>query len=260
MGVIQTNEWLEELDGDLIGICKKLRDYFPDASVPDIHQHLLTFGMYNLSKDGSALSKKLFENGAWSIVQQEYEQLRQLWKGPDVPIFIFPSDPNNKLLTDEFSGKAGLSFQDKLFLFISPNNTEVEIKALLTHEYNHVCRLAKYSKREVDYILLDTVILEGLAEMAVFERFGKEYNSKFLSLYSNEELEKLWREIVFFEKEQLKGTAIHYEVLYGMGSYPKMVGYCVGFYLVWNFLKDKTLHSDEILAIPSHKIAQLSTK
>ncbi|WP_369010262.1 DUF2268 domain-containing putative Zn-dependent protease [Oceanobacillus alkalisoli] len=54
-----------------------------------------------------------------------------------MPIFIFPSDRSNT----EINGKSGLSFHDKLFLFISGETSLTEIKALLTHEYYHVCRL-----------------------------------------------------------------------------------------------------------------------
>ncbi|WP_041071916.1 DUF2268 domain-containing protein [Bacillus sp. OxB-1] len=259
MGVVNTNDWLTESDGNPIDLCKKLSSFFPDASVSDIYHHLLTFGMYPSAEEGRKMSEKLEENNVWTIAQHEFEQLQQLWQGPDVPIFIFPSDSDNELLMREFNGKSGLAFQDKLFLFIAPHNTESEILALLTHEYNHVCRLTKYPKREEEYVLLDTIIMEGLAEMAVQERLGEGANPAWLSLYADEVLEKLWIELVYPEKDQAKMTATHQEVLYGLGSYPKMAGYCVGYYLVRTFLNGKALHTADLFTYSSSRIAQLPT-
>ncbi|MEK3936916.1 DUF2268 domain-containing putative Zn-dependent protease [Sporosarcina sp. FSL W7-1349] len=259
MGVVKTNDWLRESDGNPIGLCKKLSSFFPNASVTDIYYHLLAYGMYTSAQNGRDMREKLEENKVWTIAQHEFEQLQQLWQGPDVPIFIFPSDSDNELLMREFNGKSGIAYQDKLFLFIAPHNTKSEIQALLTHEYSHVCRLTKYPKREEEYVLLDTIILEGLAEMAVYERQGEGANPAWLSLYADEVLEKLWKESVYPEKDQAKRTAIHQEVLYGLGSYPKMTGYCVGYYLVRNFLKGKTLHTGDLFTYPSSRIAQLPT-
>ena len=61
---------------------------------------------------------------------------------------------------------------------------------MFTHEYNHVCRLSKFQKSEEDYVLLDSIILEGLAENAVRERLGEEFLATWTSYYSNEELKK----------------------------------------------------------------------
>src|SRR5699024_2978860 len=105
------------------------------------------------------------------------------WNGPNIPIFILPSDQHNRKLQRELSGKSGLTFQDKLFLFISEDTSESELKSLFTHEYNHVCRLSQYPKEE-DYTLLDTIILEGLAENAVRERFGDQATANWTRHYS----------------------------------------------------------------------------
>ena len=126
--------------------------------------------------------------------------------------------PDNKQLVREFNGKSGLAYADKLFLFISPQNTATEIRAILTHEYNHVCRLNKFPKREEDCTLLDTIILEGLAEMAVAERFGKDFTSSWTSLYSDRQLARFWKEFVYPNRNQVKESDIHEEVLYGLRS------------------------------------------
>ena len=91
---------------------------------------------------------KLQSNQVWEIIQNEAQSLQKLWKGPEIPIFIFPSETSNEIIKIEFNGKSGLAFKDKLFLFISEENNEVEIRSLLTHEYNHVCRLTYYQNRK----------------------------------------------------------------------------------------------------------------
>ncbi|WP_252504289.1 DUF2268 domain-containing protein [Sporosarcina sp. Marseille-Q4943] len=258
MAVVRTDRWIAESQGDPFKVCKYLIKHFPTASAAEIHHHLSMFGMYRSAKQGRELGKKLFAKDVWEIAANELELLQSEWNGPSVPIFIFPSDIANTDLMLDFNGKSGLSYADKLFLFISPYNTETEIKALLTHEYNHVCRLNKYPKREQQYTLLDTIILEGLAEMAVEERFGKASTSLWTSLYSDTQLNKLWKEIIYPKRNYVKESEIHEEVLYGFGDTPHMAGYCVGYYVVRNFLKRTNLQPGDILTLPSTEIAQLT--
>ncbi|MCM3639026.1 DUF2268 domain-containing protein [Sporosarcina luteola] len=257
MTVVRTDKWIEESAGDPSEVCANLSQYFPTGTVSDIHHHLTMFGMYLSAKQGRALTKKLQSNNVWDISAKEFGLLRSKWKGPSVPVFIFPSDSYNKVLAREFKGKSGLAYADKIFLFISPNNTETEIKAILTHEYNHVCRLNMFPKREEDCTLLDTIILEGLAEVAVAERFGEDFTSSWTSLYSERQLARFWKEVVYPNRNHLKESKIHDKVLYGLSRYPHMAGYAVGYYVVRNFLKGTDFHVVDLLTRPSTEIAQL---
>ncbi|MFC5602854.1 DUF2268 domain-containing protein [Sporosarcina koreensis] len=257
MTVVRTDKWIEESGGDPSKVCAKLSQYFPTASAEEIHHHLTIFGMYVSAKQGSALTKKLQTNNAWDISSNELKLLRSKWSGPSVPVFIFPSDSYNKVLVREFNGKSGLAYADKVFLFISPHNTETEIKAILTHEYNHVCRLNRFPKREEDCTLLDTIILEGLAEVAVAERFGEDFTSSWTSMYSDRQLARFWKEFIYPNRNQRKESDAHEEVLYGLGRYPHMAGYAVGYYVVRNFMKGTDLHAEDLLTLPSKEIAQL---
>lgn len=101
----------------------------------------------------------------------EYEKLKSWLKGPDVPIFILLSDSYNRTVQEEYNGKAGLSMRHVIFLFVCGRNSVEELKALLTHEYHHICRLHQIETKETEYTLLDTMIMEGLAEQAVYERY-----------------------------------------------------------------------------------------
>ena len=58
-----------------------------------------------------------------------------------------------------------------IFLFVCGRNSVEELKVLLAHEYHHICRLHQIETKETEYTLLDTMIMEGLAEQAVTERY-----------------------------------------------------------------------------------------
>lgn len=86
-------------------------------------------------------------NKLYDLIEKEVQILQKLWDGPDMPIFILPADTQHPVLKSQ-QGKSGLAFPDKLFLFITEKLEWNEIKALLTHEYNHVCRLKHYKNRQ----------------------------------------------------------------------------------------------------------------
>lgn len=253
---MQTDKWLLDTYDDPIALCEMIRKYFDDDVSPsEIYHHLMSHGMYRVPLiNGREVIKKLQHNKVWSIVKQEAQQLQQLWKGPDIPIFIFPSDANNQNLKQNFNGKSGVAFTNKLFLFISEDNTENEIRALFTHEYNHICRLAHFSKDEKDYVLLDAILLEGLAEHAVKERLGEKYTSSWTSYYSKEELENMWAKTVITYKDLPRNHRRHQDILYGLRFYPKMLGYCTGYYLVQKYIDANHLTTAELLGKPSDKM------
>lgn len=257
MTVIQTDEWLLDSWDDPLQLCEKLKPYFPKASADDIYHHLMMHGMYDSLADGEKFIKHMQKQQLWNIVQKESQSLIKLWNGPKVPIFIFPSDVYNRKLQRQFNGHAGLAFNDKLFLFVSNSISNNEIKALLTHEYNHICRLTKHRKKEQDYVLLDTIILEGLAECAVLEHLGEEYIAKWTSYYDEDQLENLWQRLIFPTRNIPINHQKHHDLLYGLQFYPSMVGYCVGYYVVKKFLHENNMTTKDALNLPSHTIANL---
>ncbi|KAB7707078.1 Zn-dependent protease [Bacillus aerolatus] len=258
MSVVRTDEWLLDFYYKPIEICKKIEDYFEGASAADIYGELTWHGMYcRPDKNGFEVVENLQKNNVWEIVQKEEQELRKLWSGPDIPIFILPSDTNSRRMKYEYNGKSGLAFKNKLFLFISENNTENEIRAILTHEYNHVCRLGNYQKNEEDYVLLDSIIMEGLAENAVRERIGEEFVAAWTAYYSTEELEKMWKNLMLPNRKVPRIHRKHHSILYGLRLYPKMAGYCVGYYLVEKYMKEKGLACKDLMNDPSEKIAKV---
>ena len=162
---------------------------------------LQNHGMFRHLKDGVRTSKRLKEKGCYSHIQKEEAYLKEKWNGPDVPIVVLPVDERNRKIRQEFGSKSGLAFRDKMFLFLSSDSSNSAVSALMTHEYNHVCRLEHVTKDEKDETFLDTIMMEGLAEYAVYERFGSSLTAEWTSYYTPEQLDFL------FEKESSRTSA-----------------------------------------------------
>ncbi|WP_019413470.1 DUF2268 domain-containing protein [Paenisporosarcina sp. TG20] len=257
MSVIRTDKWLLDLYDKPLEICEKIKAQFNGAQAPEIYNHLNLHGMYRPTKNGKKAVKRLQKNKVWEMVENERLHLQEMWGGPDVPVYIFPSDTKNLKLIQDFNGKSGLAYSDKLFLFISRDNAEKEIKALFTHEFNHVCRLSQHIKKEENYVLLDTIILEGLAENTVRERFGEKFIATWTSYYTEEELERMWITLVRPYRNKTWTDRKHHEIMYGLQSYPKMLGYCIGYYLVKKYMEENEVECKELLNIPTEQIAQI---
>ncbi|UJL46678.1 DUF2268 domain-containing protein [Virgibacillus sp. NKC19-16] len=248
MGVIRTDKWLLDLYDEPVELCEKLVDYFDNVLASEIYEYLTMHGMYRSPfKNAEDFLKKLKNNNVWKTVHKEKRQLQEKWDGPDIPIFLFPSDTNNQKLMRDSNGKSGLAFSDKLFLFISEDNEEDEIRALFTHEYHHVCRLSNYQKNMKDFVLLDTIILEGLAENAVRERLGKKLTADWTSYYTDQQLEKMQNRLVIPNKTIQQTDPRHQRILYGLGLYPKMAGYSVGYYIVKKYMEENKKTAKDLL-------------
>ncbi|WP_164669280.1 DUF2268 domain-containing protein [Virgibacillus doumboii] len=258
MTVIRTDKWLLDLYDNPINLCKKLKAQFFGVQAYEIHNHLAMYGMYRHPvRNGKDLIKKLQKNNVWGIVREEKKHLEREWDGPNIPVFIFPSDPHNRRIQRELGGKSGLAFGDKLFLFISEDTDETELRALFTHEYNHVCRLSKYQKKENDYTLVDTIVLEGMAENAVHERFGEESAAPWTRYYSDKDLEEISNNLVIPNRNIRKNDNKHQTVLYGLRGYPRMAGYCCGHYLVKKYMEANSMTTKDLLNIDAETIAQI---
>ncbi|MCH1625884.1 DUF2268 domain-containing protein [Ferdinandcohnia quinoae] len=255
MGIIRTDEWIRDHYSNPLEICKKLTTYFPmESSEREIYQYLRVHGMYKPHKEGEEAPLKLLPENIWRVVKKEEDRLKREWNGPSIPIFIFPVDEYNRKIRKEFNGKSGLAFKDKLFLFFSSNNSVDEIKAVFTHEYNHVCRLTKINKSEDNYTLLDSIIIEGLAENAVSEQCGPDQVAGWTKYYTENQVDRLWKNIIEPNQSIFKSERKHDELLYGMGFYPKMVGYCAGYYLVKRYMEKHRLECKDLFKIPSENI------
>ncbi|MCT2537775.1 DUF2268 domain-containing protein [Aquibacillus koreensis] len=270
MTVIETNKWLDRytkkkkrtfsqnMDIQRKLFCGHLMDYFEDATTDDIHLHLLNHGLFIPDPLDKQVIQGMFEKDYWKIAKIEISKLLQAWDGPEVPVFLFPSNYTNKPLMREFNGIAGLSYHNKIFLFITNRTEKNELRALLTHEYNHSCRLIALNKGQDELNLLDALILEGLAETAVKQRLGSKHLNKWTTIYSKEQMEQFWKKWIKPNLEIKKMSRQHDQLMYGHGNIPKWLGYCCGYYIVSSYFEKKDISMYDALRIPSATILKES--
>ncbi|WHM03016.1 DUF2268 domain-containing protein [Bacillus velezensis] len=253
MSVKQTYQWMEKA-ASVNDLAPHLLPLFSGADKKEwkpILGMLQNHGMFRHLKDGVRTSKRLKEKGCYSHIQKEEAYLKEKWNGPDVPIVVLPVDERNRKIRQEFGSKSGLAFRDKMFLFLSSDSSNSAVSALMTHEYNHVCRLEHVTKDEKDETFLDTIMMEGLAEYAVYERFGSSLTAEWTSYYTPEQLDFLFEKRVKPNHRLTRDSRMFSQLLYGKGYFPSMLGYAVGFNIVKKYLTDHQKTVKEALAIPS---------
>jgi len=253
MSVISTDDWLhefktsqeltrsrdvEELQSTIL--CSRLLEHFKGGTPQQIQYELQQQGLFRAHEHINM--KKLQERHSWEIVQEEFFYLKKKWSGPDIPIYIFPLTQEQNL-----TNKNGVAYPDALFLLIGELEKQ-ELKALFAHEYNHVCRLQYLNKSLKEVTLLDSLILEGLAECAVEELYGAKWLAPWLSKYSSAKMIAIWQSY-FLPNLNVKGLDNHVEFLYG-GKLPPWIGYCIGYEIVKTYRQQ---HS-------SHKLLKKSSK
>ncbi len=273
-GVINTKNWLDQHFFDPSEIFKlllseKSADIY-QAEVKQVRQsehkkkskkvpnplhfykYLQRFGMYSPSRQSHQIYNELKKKDVWSTVQQSFTKYKQKWNGPDIPIYIFPFSNQSSLFARPSNKKSGVSFHDKLFLFLTPNLNETEIEALLVHEYHHVCRLNHIDKTIEEYTLLDSIILEGLAEAMVEENCGKHCLATWCSQYSDNQLQQYWKKYLKNNLALKKDQPQHEHLLFGGRGVPNMLGYAVGYQIVQTYKKTNYLTDSESFTIDAH--------
>jgi len=251
LSVIQTQTWLlkfvkrcEEQGGvnsyfiQCETICVPLVETFSKVNPEELQYELLNHGLFD-SDDWMTIRNTLIEmdtHNIWKIVDHEYQFLRGLWNGPKIPIFIFPIKKGSVDISEQYPTKSGVAYKGALFLFLSSEVPIEEIKALLAHEYNHVCRLNYLSLSPDKVPLKDSLIIEGLGEYAVKDLYGEKWLSPWTNLYSFKDTSEIWAKY-FIPSLNLVGIENHRHFLYGndRNPFPKSIGYYIGFQIVNSF-------------------------
>jgi uncharacterized protein YjaZ len=252
LGGVETDKWLETDFHRPLEICERMRESFGGDSSIRIYQYLLDFGMYRPNRRTLEAFTELKERKAWERLEKIILKYKKKWHGPDVPVYLFPKHTGGMFSTRSHdTQKSGVSFEDKVFLFISPLDDEKELEALFVHEYHHVCRLNKQKKVVKDNTLLDAVILEGLAENAVLEMCGERYLAKWCTQYSSKELSQIWNREFKKHLDCKKTSRLHDDLLFGLKKYPPLIGYALGYKIVTLYKeKNKLSINDSFILTP----------
>ena len=202
----------QQLTGELV------KEIFPGTSPEAIEYELVQQGLLQRGKVSLSLD-------VWQIIENQLRALMLDWEGPDIPIYIFPIKRGFE--------KNGVAYKKGICLFISTKLTEKEVRALLTHEYHHMCRRVFVNEHPT---LMDSLVMEGLAEDAVENLFGSDYLSPWTKNYSLDELQSYW-ESHFVTALNQRGLSLHQPFLFGddLLNLPPWIGYCMGYQIVQSF-------------------------
>jgi uncharacterized protein YjaZ len=224
MGVVRTDDWLDSDFSEPKKLCKQIN------SDPGFYSYLLQFGMYKPNRKSWNTYQWMKDNKVWDFVGGLFAKYQKLWDGPNIKIYIFPLQTGN-LFQNVSGNKGGVALKEKMFLFFGPIEDVKEIEALFVHEYHHICRINKQKKDIKEYTLLDSIILEGLAERAVEHYCGKDYRADWCERYPEEELRKYWDKLQDSIPKVKRNEELHDMILFGKKRYPKLLGYSLGYYI-----------------------------
>jgi uncharacterized protein YjaZ len=253
MGIIETNHWLREEFDKPLHLCEHLIPYFNDQGPREIYHQLTRFGMFKPSRLTWETYQNMEKDKVWQKVGKIYEYYCEKWSGPKIPVFLFPIDQAGGLFRRSVKKKSGVSFPDKMFLFLSDFEDPKELEALFVHEYHHVCRLNKLKKKLGEYTLLDSMIIEGLAEYAVLKHCGQKFLAEWCGMYTEREMNAFWDR---FLKDQLttrKREKVHDDLLYGNGRFPRLLGYAAGFSIVQQYYQKHPYSTKGSFSIPAEQ-------
>ncbi|MGM0846855.1 MAG: DUF2268 domain-containing protein [Bacillota bacterium] len=246
MGIIETSKWLDEYAQEPEKLLMKKGITENDSA--KLYEYLKSFGMYSPSGYTEQLVTSLKERDAWKVISIFYRKYRSLWRGPSVPVYIFPVQVSRGIFSSGLK-KSGVSFRDEIYLFLSEEEDVKEWEALFVHEYHHCKRMNLLKKNPEQYTLLDSIIFEGLAEDAVKEYCGEQYVSGWAKKYSEHLLQKLWNQHIKNELDLRRKDSKHDQLLLGRGRYPTMLGYAIGFYIVEKFREKHGMSSKEMMEL-----------
>lgn len=251
VGIERTDIWLEEYFNQPLKLIKEHLVPVDGEDEKRLYDYLRSFGMYSPNSLTKARFKKLKEQGYWSKVNRIFHSYHIKWKGPDVPVYTFPIQSRME------QGLSGLSFKNKIFLFVSPTEDIRQLEALVVHEYHHVCRLNESPKLMKEYTLLQSMLMEGFAEWAVRIYCGEEYNAKWTRYYTDDQLERFYIRYVKSYLEAKRTDRIHDVLLFGKGFYPELLGYSIGYWLIKKANEKRKFSISETFTVTPEEIKSI---
>lgn len=251
-GVIRTDIWLDEMIDRPEEICKKINP--GTNNVREYYEYLLFFGMYRPSKSTKVIFQQLKELKAWEKINKFYKKYKKQWNGPEIDIYILPINRGLGSLFRSSNDKSGVTFKDKMILFLGPMKDLKDWESLFVHEYNHATRMSHMSGNPIDYTLLDSLILEGLAEFAVEQYCGKKYLAHWTRAYSEAVLKKFWVSDYKTNLTIKRKNPLHDDLLFGRKFVPNMMGYAIGYKIISEYNKNTIYSINKMFSIPSENL------
>ncbi len=248
LSVVQTQKWLYEFvkeckEKSIVDyasvqcetICNPLKKAFPKVHSQAMQQELLNHGLFDPFEwfKIETVVEEMEKQNVWKIIEKEFQSLKKIWNGPNVPIYIFPIKRGLLGFRKDMHRKNGVAYKEAIFLFLSTDLSKEEIKAMLAHEYNHACRLHFINLSPEKTPLKESLIIEGLGEYAVKDLYGEKLLAPWTNLYPFDQALQIWKKH-FLPSLSIKGLTNHHAFLYGQkGSpLPKWIGYYIGYQII----------------------------
>lgn len=254
MGIIATDQWLQKEFDQPGRVCERLTPYFKRQNVNEVYRELSQFGMYKPSMASWVTFNNMLDDQTWSKIDKIYQLYKTKWVGPEIPVFLFPIDRSGGLFRKADRSKSGVSFLNKMFLFLSSEVDEKELEALFVHEYHHVCRLNQLKGNIQEYSLLDSIIIEGLAEYAVLKNCGKDYLADWCTTYTGKQIDQFWERFLKDHLSVKKREKLHDDLLFGNGRFPHLVGYAAGFSIVKDYYQRHAYSTKKSFTLSARKL------
>lgn len=226
-------------------IIQPIANYFQKPNPSLVQIQLLSHGLFHPEQTDKAYIRKWLEKDYKLKVTQVFNQLKQAWDGPEVNIFILPFNLNDH---SSITG-SGLSFTDKILLFLSLEPEKHLIETIMTHEYSHVLRLQTIHHEEVIQ-LKDAIIMEGIAEVITRRKYGKSLLPNITpDILTIENLYKQW----ILPNLEIRSThPLYQHLMYGNESMPQYLGYYIGTYLVERWQKSYLVSDNQLIRQPTN--------
>lgn len=247
MGVVRTDKWLriycqkwheadtlaEKMSLQRQVMIEPLSEIFKTKETQALQQYLFQVGLTHPDVASDLELKQWLNKHPWKEVQKQLTYLQKKWKGPDVKLYLLPIEKRNPFLMKQLGGKMGITLPHAILLFIHGEIRAKELLALVTHEYHHVCRLRYTKQSEESMSLLESMVMEGLAEYAVKEELGTDANAAWTKCYDLD-WNRSWFEQWIRPNLFLKGRKNHHMYLYGddQTGIPLWLGYYTGYRLI----------------------------
>ncbi|MBB5174831.1 DUF2268 domain-containing putative Zn-dependent protease [Texcoconibacillus texcoconensis] len=272
MGIEPTKRWIERFSTKQQSITnvhdlhklqerflvEPLYEHFRYGSLRNVHEILMRNGLSPPHAKLSKWIKLMKKKEVYVLLERQFHRLKEDWKGPNIPVYLFPLDERNHFIMKNLGKKNGVTFPSCILLFVHEYTEVEDICALLTHEYSHACRIEKFSIDEKTVSLLESMVMEGIAEMSVLKYHGEKHVAQWTKGYSETLLQEWWHR-AFMKRLNMRGLAQQHPFLYG-GKYqlPPWIGYALGFSIVEKYQRQTKEDVDKILNTSAEYILQRS--
>ncbi|SEO15922.1 Uncharacterized protein YjaZ [Amphibacillus marinus] len=231
-------------------IIEPLSTVIDSLALVDLKWLLEQHGLFQPAANNHKQIEQLLNSDVWQQVDDLYKHFQEQWHGPDTKIILLPADLNNNVLTKKFNCISGLTVQATIFLFITDKILPEQLKALIVHEYSHAYRLSTTRR----LTLLDTIILEGVAEYLVHAYCDSNLQTSglFSSPLKKASFLSVWNKWVKPNLTIYERHPLHSRIMYGnVEDLPDLAGYQVGYYLVSEWARQTNASRTLVLNTPA---------